>query len=201
MDSKLSTKPIVEKKELVDKSIPKEKPEVQKKKAFPKFKGDSITLSLNSFHNIDPTLKSGDKVDIVSLDASVDELKNNKKLKTRYAAIGVKVISFGYGNAQYKSATRRTSTKNGIKTMVANSVTLAVTPKNVQNLLTLYYKTKSFNSHRAYNENNKGHLWLIKNKLEDEHSIKEKEKLLLNHTFKKQIQRKKRDSIRIEYEK
>ena len=203
MASKLSTQPIVEKKEITKQKAKVEKPKIQKKNPFAKFKGDTITLSLASFHNIDPTLKSGDKVDIASIDASVNELKNDNKLKIRYAAIGVSIISFGYGTSQHKSATRKINTKNGIKTLTADNVTLAVTPKNVQNLLALYYKTKSFNSQRAYNENNKGHLWLIKSKVEDKKLLQEKKKLLLDYKApaKQRAYRKKRDSIRIEYEK
>lgn len=200
--SKLSSKPIEEK--VPQKKVKKPKEKEPKSTPALKFKGDTITLPLSSFHNIDPTLRSGNKVDIVSIDATATDLRNEKKLKTRYAAIGVKVVSFGYGTSQYKSVTKRVSNAQESKTILADTITLSVTPKNVKNLLALYYKTKSFNAQRAYNEGNKGHLWLVKNRTNDEKLTKEKAKLLLDYKKPYTKQRRKRvhsQPLRIEYEK
>ncbi len=203
MASKLSFKPIVE-KIVQQKRIEPKKHKEQTNTSDLKLKVDTITLPLESFHNIDPTLRSGNKVDIVSIDATAKDLRNGKKLKTRYAAIGVKVVSFGYGNTQYKNVTKKVSTSKGSKTILADTVTLAVTPKNVKNLLALYYKTKGFNAQRAYNEGNRGHLWLIKNRTSDEQLTKEKKKLLLDYKKPYSKQKRKRvktQPLRIEYEK
>lgn len=201
MASKLSDAPLIQKKKTNVAALEPKKPIEKKIKIS--FQGDSITLPLHSFQNIDPTLRSGNKVDILAIDASVNDLRNEKKLKTRYAAIGVKVVSFGYGPTQYKSVTKKVTQGNKTKTILADTITLAVTPKNVKNLLALYYKTKSFNSQRAYNESNKGHLWLVRNRTTDEKTAKEKEKLLLDYTkrYSHRKQPKRAQSIRIEYEK
>jgi len=200
--SKLSTEPIKEKAK-PQKQIEPVKGAVQKSVPVEKFKGDTITLSLKSFHNIDPTLRSGNKVDIVSIDATAQDLRNEKKLKTRYAAIGVKVISFGFGTQEGKNVIKRISNAEGTTTLLADTITLAVTPKNVKNLLALYYKTKSFNAQRAYNEENRGHLWLIKNRTSDEQLTKEKKKLLLDYKkpYTKHVKKRHTQPLRIEYEK
>ncbi len=202
MSSKLSIKPIVEKKIVANKPVIDQ--EEQNLTVLNSFKGDSITLPLKSFHNIDPTLRKGDKIDIVSIDASLNALRKGENIKTKYAALGVTVLSFGYGTSLYKKIVKKVLNKNRqvAKTLFADTITLAVTPENVKNLLALYYKTKALNAQRPYNDNNKGHLWLVKSKIDDENILKEKEKLLLDYKkAQKKRSYKKPQSVRIEYEK
>ncbi len=200
--NKLSDAPIEEKKVVVSKEPvvknlqPKENNETQLH--------DVATFSLSLFHNIDPTLKSGDHIDIVTVDLKNQNRMNNS-FTTKYIAISVPVISFSSNNIRQNAyiATKYVDEKQTLTT-TADSITLQLTPRNVKNLLALYYKTLQLNAKRPYNDANKGHLWIIKTaKKIDEKELKQKEHLLVDYKAprkRKVYKRKKEPGVRIDYE-
>ncbi len=198
--SKLSKSPILKKEKKIIEL--KTNNDIQTKISY---KGDTLTIPLSSFQNIDPWLKKGDKIDILSVDFYPERDSRNNKYKPYYIAIGVEIVSFGYGTQRYDKATKEIYEQDTHKKVLADSITLSVNPKNLNNLIQLYYKTKSLNAKRAYNQNNKGHLWIVKNNSNNEEILKQKEKMLLSYKKKRVVKKRKRKSTnytpRIEYEK
>ena len=117
---------------------------------------DTVSISLNVFKNIDYSLKAGDYIDIVSIFPKKDKNKEYE-FETKYIALHVKI------NALTFASVPQPEDKNK-KAPVAssNTVVLSMKPKEIKNLLDLYYAAQYINSQRVYNENNKGHLWMVK---------------------------------------
>lgn len=142
--------------------------------------GDTITLPLNVFKNIDRTLQSGDTIDIVSV---ISE-KEGRELdfSTKYIALGVKIRAFVNNTQRAKGYVISVSKE---KVSYANEIELEIDPKKLKNFLTLYYETLSLNQNRVYNTHNSGHLWMIKcAKEQSEETLKQKEKMLSDYVRK-----------------
>lgn len=142
---------------------------------------DTITIPLSAFKNIDATLTSGDKIDIVS----VQSRQNGRTVdfSTKYVALGVTIDSF---IAQTKKVTSYVAGYNDATPVYAQSIVLRISPKEVKNFFRLYYKTLALNENRVYNAaGHNGHLWIVKcAKQEDEASLKAKERMLADYVSK-----------------
>jgi hypothetical protein len=170
---------------------------------------DLITLPVKMFKNIDTTLYSGAYVDIVSVDPLESKDRSSKNFKTKYVAICVKVASF---SSHGKTATNileitnyKEKGKQHTKEELADMINLEVTPKNINNLLYLYYKTQPLNAKRFFNNNQdfSGHLWLVRcADPTNKKMLKEKEQFLLQFEKPKKVRKIKRQTsgVRIDYE-
>lgn len=162
--------------------------------------GDTITLPLNVFKNIDRTLQSGDTIDIVSVMSTKEGREFD--FSTKYIALGVKIKAFVNNTERAKGYV--ISVAKG-KVSYANEIVLEIDPKKLKNFLTRYYETLSLNSNRVYNTNNSGHLWMIKcAKEQSEKSLKQKEKMLSDYVRKVKHKARKavvtRQKVTISYE-
>ncbi len=198
---KLSLKPIAQKPLVAKKEVKKERKKPLVNDQNLSSRADTIALPLQLFRNIDPTLKQGDLIDIVTIDPKKSP-RSSEKFITKYVAIRVRVASFYFGTQRHDTVVLQRKEQPNV---IADTINLEVTPKNVKNLLALYYTTAALNGRRAYNDKNKGHLWLIKcAKNEDPKQIKEKERLLVDYkrapTKRKYYKKKKETPLRIDYE-
>jgi hypothetical protein len=159
---------------------------------------DTFTLPLSLFKNIDPTLKKGDYVDIVSVTFKGDKEKKNN-FSTKYVAIHIPVSSFIINE---KSSSIYTIHGDDDALIKAQSIVLEVSPKEIKNFLKVYYKTQELSSNRVYNTNNYGgQLWLVKSsKNLDAKTLKVKQAMLVDK--KTYVARKKNpNKVSISYEK
>lgn len=159
---------------------------------------DTFTLPLALFKNIDPTLKKGDYVDIVSVTFKEKKEKQNI-FTTKYVAIHIPISSF-----IIKDKSSSSYTKSGPKdtTLKAQSIVLEVSPKEIKNFLKVYYKTQELSTNRVYNTNNYGgQLWIVRSsKNLDAKTLKAKKAMLVDRkTYVKT--RKKTKQVSISYEK
>jgi hypothetical protein len=171
---------------------------------------DTITLPVKMFRNIDKTLTANSYIDIVTVDPQKTKERYENTFKTKYVAICVKVTSFSFNGNITSSLLSTKSYKKKAKELLtqemADMINLEVTPKNINNLLYLYYKTQPLNAKRFYNDTQdyNGHLWIVRcGDPQNKKLIQEKEKFLL--TFKKQVKKVKRvkrpsNEVRIDYE-
>ncbi|MDH4944307.1 SAF domain-containing protein [Sulfurimonas sp. C5] len=162
-------------------------------------KGDTISLPLSVFKNIDSSLHKGDKIDIVSVENKKDGRQS--EFKTKYIALNVTIESFVVNGRTIKSYISSDAKGNSV---FAQNIVLSFSPKEIKNFLMLYYKTLELNGNRVYNTNNTGHLWIVKcSKIQDEDVQKKKEKMLADYvsqvkrTTKRILQA---DEARISYE-
>lgn len=151
--------------------------------------GDTITLPLNVFKNIDRTLQSGDTIDIVSVKSQNGGREVD--FSTKYIALSVKIKAFV--NNMQRAKGYVISAAQG-KVSYAQEIVLEIDPKKLKNFLTLYYETLSLNQNRVYNTNNSGHLWMIRcAKEQSEQLLKEKEKMLSDYV--KEVKYKARKAV------
>ena len=164
-------------------------------------KNDSVSLSLNLFKNIDYTLKSGDYIDIVS----VQEIKKGKDInfKTRYIALHVKILAFLKNGDKMPSYQTYILSKNKKQKIFADTILLDMPPRDIKNLFVAYYTTQELNSKRVYSsKGNVGHLWMIKTKKEIDNKIqKAKDSLLLDKNSVKKVSRRRRTNRKTSYKK
>lgn len=158
---------------------------------------DAFTLPLSMFQNIDFSLKSGDLIDIVSI-ANPEE----KNLKTRYAALQVKVLGFSKNGENIKSYISYKKTDKEVLQELADTVILDMKPRYIKNVLSLYYETQSLSKKRINShEKQSGHLWIVKTQESlDKKMLQEKEKLLVDNVVKR-YSSKKVQKAKISYEK
>ncbi len=172
-----------------DKTIKQDKPGIaetlQKLEEGDELK-DTITLPLSVFKNVDSSLKKGDKIDIVSVKAKQDGREQD--FKVNYIALNVKIDAFVQNGKQVNNFVSYVKDKkNNTIASYAENIILEISPKELKNFLTLYYKTLSLNGNRLYNTNNRGHLWIVKCALnEDAETKKQKKKMLADYTSKVQ---------------
>jgi hypothetical protein len=156
------------------------------------------------FHNIDTTLQKGDYIDIVSLKEKKSK-KGERDFDVKYVALRVPIHSFVSGTTLMERYTQNVGEGKDAKTVYAKSVVLETSPKDIKNLLSLYYKTQKLNKERVYNTNNSGHLWIVKCSEDANATIQaKKEKMLADYVPKYvKVKRKKRvkERVSISYEK
>lgn len=117
---------------------------------------DTLSMAMDLFQNIDNSLKKGDYIDIVSV-MPTRGADNEYEFSTKYIALHVQIgsITFPFIEAQDE--------KSKLKPVsVPGSLVLQMEPKEIKNFLKLYYTVQNINNNRVYNEQNKGHLWMIK---------------------------------------
>lgn len=136
---------------------------------------DTLPIAMDLFQNIDASLKKGDYIDIVSV-MPTKGANNEYEFATRYIALHVRIgsIVFPYTEAQDE--------KSKVKPVsVPGSLVLLMEPKEIKNFLKLYYTVQNINNNRVYNEQNKGHLWMIKcSENSDEEMQNYKKELILD---------------------
>ncbi len=141
----------------------------------PQVSSDSVAVSLDLFKNSDSTLKNGDFIDIVSVVAKRG-LQQEVTFQTRYIALHVEIKSIA-------TAPLTKIDEQSKKTVVVApaGIVLKMQPKEIKNFLAAYYTIQTINSDRVYNNENKGHLWMVKcgTKL-DEGEQNMKKQLLFN---------------------
>lgn len=161
--------------------------------------GDTISLPLTVFKNIDSSLHKGDKIDIVSVENQ--EEGRETEFKTKYIALNVSIESFVANGQTINSYISSDAQGNPV---FAQNIILAFSPKEIKNFFMLYYKTLALNGNRVYNTNNNGHLWMVKcSKTQDEDIQKKKEKMLADYVSQvKSVSKKivQEDEARISYE-
>jgi len=167
---------------------------------------DTISIPLSVFKNKDTSLKAGNYIDIVSI---IPKQLHNKEFSfsTKYIAIHIPIHSFVSKNVTTSTYTRTvtTTTNKVTKSQIieADTIVLAMSPKNIKNFLAVYYKAQALNNNRVYNTANyDGQLWLVNAATDVDATIqKQKEKLLVDKK-RKIIKRKKRaKKVSISYEK
>ncbi|SFV66717.1 hypothetical protein MNB_SM-4-1235 [hydrothermal vent metagenome] len=165
----------------------------------PTVANDMITLPLSLFRNIDNTLKKGDYIDILSIKNKNSKNKETS-FETKYIAVHISIDSFVH---QYQSVTSFVSLDDDEKIVMADSVVFEMNPRDIKNLLSLYYKAQELNTNRVHNINktNSGHLWMVKcSKTLDASTQKKKKKMLADYVVPRRT-RKNSSSVRISYEK
>jgi hypothetical protein len=160
---------------------------------------DTVTVPLTLFQNIDTTLKTGDYIDIVSIIPSASRGKD-MEFNTKYIALHVLINSFVSNAAKIDNVTL-TQEK---KILRADSVVFEMSPSDIKNFLSTYYKTQELNANRVFNtsKTNNGHLWMVKCSDEvDEKSQKAKDRLMVDYvsTYKK-VRAKAVEQVSISYE-
>lgn len=195
-----ASKPVMEENAVprVMKSVVKK--EITPDKTAKALKKDTITVSLTAFKNIDSSLKSGDKIDILSVVPKVSK-NNGHEFTAKYIALRVTIASFVTNSKNVRKYIVKNS-ENGV--VKADSVVFEMTPREIKNFLSLYYKTLELNGNRVFvNKNmNNGQLWMVKcSNTEDEKDSKMKEKMLLDHkSVYKARKRKSKPKVSISYE-
>jgi hypothetical protein len=117
---------------------------------------DTLPLPMDLFQNIDASLKKGDFIDIVSVVPKKGEA-NEYEFSTRYVALHVQIASIVF------PFTPPQDEKSKVKpVMIPGGLVLRMEPKEIKNFLKLYYTVQNINNNRVYNDQNKGHLWMIK---------------------------------------
>ena len=160
---------------------------------------DTITLPLNIFKNIDPSLKKNDLIDIVSVKSKKTSI-NGLEFSTKYVALRVKIYSFVY-NSNFVKSIYITKDEKTNTAILANSIVLEISPNDVKKFLPIYYKTQDLNSKRVYtSKDNRGHLWIIKcSQTIDEKIQTQKKKLLVDYK-RKYIPKQRKNRVEISYE-
>ena len=158
---------------------------------------DTISVSLELFKNIDYSLKSGDFIDIVSV---LPEKNGNKdyEFSARYVALHVQINSINLPitiQADEKSRRRVVPPPT--------SVVLSMKPQEIKNFLNVYYTVQNINTQRVYNEQNRGHLWMVKCSKNSDEKLESYKKTLMVDAKKVHKKRKYTPSKRvsISYEK
>jgi len=177
---------------------------VVKQKEEKKYTSDTLTISLSLFKNIDTTLKKGDFIDIVSLKPK--KAKNGSKdFAVKYVALHVPIYSFVNGTRLMENFSEHVGEGKNATTLQAQSIILETSPKDIKNLLSLYYETQSLNKERVYNTNNSGHLWIVKCAEDENATLQEKKKKMLVDYVPKYVKVKRRKKVKervsISYEK
>ena len=159
---------------------------------------DTLTLPLSLFKNIDPTLRKGDVVDIVSVTYTQNK-ERQKSFATKYVAIQIPIHAFIMDNQQTTDYLQKDA--EGVA-HTAQNITLKLTPKEIKNLLALYYKTQALNQNRVYNTNNYGgQLWLVKSsKTLDTAILKMKENMLFDRKTYVKPKKHSKPKVSISYE-
>ncbi|MDF1876849.1 hypothetical protein JHD47_03350 [Sulfurimonas sp. SAG-AH-194-L11] len=183
---------------IVSKQLVREKVKVKVLKTK-KLKKDTITVTLSLFQNIDASLKQGDYIDILSVIPKISKGKTSR-YDTKYVALKVKIHSFV---SNYKQVKRYITSDIDGKSLTADSIIFEMSPNEIKNFLSVYYKTQELNSNRVFNskKSNEGHLWMVKcSTNEDDKQQKMKNKMLVDHktTYRKRVA--KRDKVSISYE-
>jgi len=170
---------------------------VKKKKEAPKelmVKYDTLTIPLTLFQNIDSSLKRGDRIDIISvIPRSSKSRSNTNDYSTKYIALNVKVNTF---ISNYKSVKKYLS--NGSNGMLqADSIVFEMSPDEIKNFLSVYYKTQELNAKRVFNnKSNRGHIWMVKcSNQANKNSDNVKKRMLVDH--KQTVYRKKKAAKRV----
>ncbi len=185
------TQPSMEK--VAIKKVAIKKVEKKKEKTVKK---DTITVSLSVFNNIDPTLKRGDHIDILSVVPKRVSKSNN--YNTKYLALRVRINTFISNTKQVKKYI--SSNQNG-KSIAADSIVLEMEPKEIKNFLSIYYRTLELNENRVFNGQKKGHLWMVKcSNVQNSLDIKSKEKMLVDRKRAVVKRRKSQRKVSISYE-
>jgi Flp pilus assembly protein CpaB len=160
---------------------------------------DTISVSLSLFKNQNTPLKAGDYVDIVSVIPSSSS-KSNSSFSTKYIALHVQIQNFLHDTQIMKKMIRYQEKKQPLR---ANAVVLIMSPKEIKNFLTVYYKTQQLNNNRVYNANGAygGQLWLIKTtQTVDKKLQAEKSRLLIDRKIYKKQYKRPQEKVRISYE-
>lgn len=144
-------------------------------KELQEISSDTFPIAMDLFQNIDKSLKKGDYIDIVSVLPKRGE-GNEYEFSTHYIALHVQIssIAFPYTPPQDE--------KSKVKPVsIPGSLVLHMEPKEIKNFLKLYYTVQNINNNRVYNEQNKGHLWMIKcSETSDEEIENYKKELVLD---------------------
>ena len=205
----LKNEPIREEKIGLDALAPnpkKIKQRVKEVKDSISVSNDSISLPLSLFKNSDFSLKKGDYIDIVS----VKETKSKNKTSnfdTKYVALQVPILSFSLNGDEKKSVMSFIQKDKKTIKQMADTIILDMAPKDIKNLLSVYYSSQEFNSKRVHSsKQNIGHLWIVKIKKEiDLVAQKAKEMLMVDRkiVYKKRITKRKAVShkVLVSYEK
>jgi hypothetical protein len=160
---------------------------------------DTVTLSLNLFQNIDTSLKAGDYIDIVSVLPKSRKSKN-MELETKYIALHVLINSFVSNTNKIETAIK----KEGKNIARADSVVFEMSPKEIKNFFSTYYKTQELNANRVFNtaRTNKGHLWMVKCSDEDNQKVQKlKDRLMVDYVAVQHKRAKRVERVSISYEK
>ncbi|MBD3823597.1 MAG: hypothetical protein IE916_03715 [Epsilonproteobacteria bacterium] len=158
--------------------------------------GDSIVVNLSAFQNMDATLKSGDFIDIVSVMPTQN--KNREyEFSPKYIALHVGVLGINYEEVA-------SADKKGVQ-RVAKSIVISMKPNEIKAFLDLYYSVQNINAQRYYNEQNRGHLWMVKCSTQSDDALtKSKEALLLDAKPKSSViarsEPKRHERVSIAYE-
>lgn len=128
----------------------------QKTKELQTLGSDTLSIAMDLFQNIDTSLKQGDYIDIVSVMPTKDA-NSEYEFSTRYIALHVQIGSIVFPFVETQDE------KSKLKPVsVPGSLVLHMEPNEIKNFLKLYYTVQNINNNRVYNEQNKGHLWMIK---------------------------------------
>jgi hypothetical protein len=143
---------------------------------------DLLSIPLNLFKNVDQNLKIGDRIDIVSVATKLPQGKNSVETFTpKYIALGVTVTGLAYRGTPQKQMVRRLAEGKETRTVTADAMTIDMGPKQITNFLAFYYKTQQLNKLRPYNNDNQGHLWMVKCGTRHDSTLQSvKERLLAN---------------------
>jgi hypothetical protein len=137
---------------------------------------DTVAVSLDLFKNSDVSLKNGDFIDIVSVVPKRGLQQQEYEFQTRYIALHVEIKSIA---TVAQTKTDETTKKTVVITPAG--VVLKMQPKEIKNFLSAYYTIQNINSDRVYNDENRGHLWMVKCGTQVDESLQnEKRQLLLN---------------------
>jgi Flp pilus assembly protein CpaB len=163
---------------------------------------DTLSFPVESFRNLDNSIEAGDYIDIVSALPKYNKKGEIEDFVTKYIALHIEVLYYLRDKQKQKTllTLSQTAQKEQTQGLKAKTLVLNMTPKNVTQLLRVYYKTQKLNEKRVYNtQNYGGQLWVIKTTKDKNATLqKMKERMLLG---KKRYHRKqKQQKVSISYE-
>lgn len=160
---------------------------------------DTVTVPLTLFQNIDTTLKAGDYIDIVSIIPTTSQGKE-MEFNTKYIALHVLINSFVSNTVKIENVTLTQDNK----LLRADGVVFEMSPSDIKNFLSTYYKAQELNANRVFNtsKTNSGHLWMVKCSDEiDEKTQKTKDRLMVDYVSSyKKARAKTVEQVSISYE-
>lgn len=158
-------------------------PELKEDVELKQLSTDSISIPMSVFKNLDHSLKSGEFIDIVAVLPKKNK-KNDYQFTTKYIALHVPIRSF-VSNTRLidKMMTKVYDNKSKeVNILLADTVVLEMTPKDIKNFFPMYYKTQELNAQRVHTtKENRGHLWMVRcsSKI-DEKLEKQKRRMLVD---------------------
>lgn len=136
---------------------------------------DTLVLNLTLFQNMDTTLKAGDFIDIVSI-MPTQEKNKEYEFKPQYIALHIPVVGINY-----ETQIQNEKDKKAAAISVAKSIVVGMKPEEIKSFLDLYYTAQNINAQRYYNEQNRGHLWMVKCAKEGSAEATQAKKSMLIH--------------------